>query len=45
MNKKVKTTNQPIPAANFGWFFAKNGNPVTVVSKPFTIADLRKGRK
>lgn len=43
MSKQVKT-NQPIPAASFGWYYGKDGSIKTVVSKPFTLAEI-KGRK
>lgn len=36
------TNNASIPATSFGWFYGKNGEVKHIVSKPFTIEELKK---
>lgn len=44
IKQKATSKNNPVPAKSFGWFIGKGGQVVNVVSKPFTIAELKSAR-
>lgn len=43
--RNTSGTNNTVKAADFGWYYGKNGDIKTIVSKPFTIDELKRKSK